>query len=108
MTEEPIIQVYLYHGKPVLRSATKNAKHPTEAQEEVRDVFKEVAHRAKGTKMEGDMPPAAEIVAEEMKGWESKKKKKRKKVWEQEMEDYALRRIETKERAEEVVRRLKI
>lgn len=106
MREEPVIQIYLYHGRPILRSATKNARHPTEAQEEMRDVFKEIAHRAKGMKMTGNLPPAAEIVAEEMKGWGSDKKKKKKRVWEQEMEEYAMRRMEEEERAEMVLRRL--
>ena len=107
MVRVPILQIYLYKGrKIVVRSASKNIYEPTPAQMEVRERFKEVAHKSKGMKMEGDMPPSAEIVAEEMKGYRSKSKKRKLKVWQKEMEEYVRENVE--EKANEVLRRLGI
>lgn len=103
---EPVIQVYIYKGKKfVIRSATKNAHNPSEAQREVREVFGEIARLGKGKKMDGELPPSAELVKEKMKGYRSKSgRKHRKKVWERELEDYVKERY--KEKSDEVIRRL--
>lgn len=103
---EPVIQVYYLNGKIVLRSATKNAKEPSEAQKEMRERFKMVAQKGRGTKMTGDIPPTAEIVASELTGVRSDKSKRRKRKWEEEIDEYAMENRRVERKAEEVIERL--
>ncbi len=103
---EPVIQVYYLNGRLVLRSATKNANEPSEAQKEMRERFKTVAQKGRGTKMTGNIPPTAEIVASELKGVKSSKSKKKKRVWEKDIDEYVAESRSTEEKANEVIKRL--
>lgn len=90
---EPKVQVYIYgKGTPkekvVLRSARKNIEEPSEAQLETRARFGEAAAAARGRRFDGEVPPAAEAVREQLKGQtvpEAMKRPQRLKVWEQEL-----------------------
>jgi hypothetical protein len=62
--DEETIQVYWYRGRLVFRAKPSN--RPSEAQLLAREAFGEAAMKSAGKRMEGDMPPAALLVSEEM------------------------------------------
>lgn len=90
----PFIQRYVYkegtdQEKVVLRSTTKNIVDPSPAQIVQRLRLAEASHKAKGATMDGDLPPAAEVVQEECTGPTGLAKEPEPKVWEEELWHYA-------------------
>ena len=86
--DEPLLQLYLYKGRPVFRSATKNARSPSPAQVAQRVRVGEAARAARGKSMTGNLPPAAEVVKDQCTG-PTGLAKRRKRVWEGELREAA-------------------
>lgn len=80
--EKPRRRVYV-------RSMPETAFKPTPAQIQARIAFGEAARLAKGLKMTGSMPPAAEMVKKVMAGLKFKPSKRREPKWVKVLEERA-------------------
>ena len=68
MTDKYIVLVRKKNGKKYFRAVPETAEKPTVNQAITRINFGEAAKKAKGKKFTGTLPPAAEIVREELRG----------------------------------------
>ena len=99
------IQIYQMNGRLILRSTTKSVIDPSPAQMRARISFAEIAKKAKGKKMTGDLPPVCDIVKDELKGKRYAGHRVRKPEWQKELE-WTAKQMEPIE-SEEMLKKIK-
>jgi hypothetical protein len=83
-SDERHIVLKVRNGRPYFAAVPRTAKHPTVAQMLQRLRLAEVASRARGLKMTGELPPAAE-AAEALRGRPTGMAQRKLRIWEQEL-----------------------